>query len=120
MSTTTDLRQGFVNSMNKKMVAEVHVIRRSADGGEVKEFTSFLSQADYKKVYSGIGEGNHYSSGIVFPGVLTGGEVAGHSYRTMMFTLGDDWSSDWGMHFIDSRGVRVATLLVRGGEPVRF
>lgn len=26
MSTTTDLRQGFVNSMNKKMVAEVHVI----------------------------------------------------------------------------------------------
>lgn len=40
MSTTTDLRQGFVNSMNKKMVAEVHVIRRSADGGEVKEFSS--------------------------------------------------------------------------------
>ena len=70
------------------MVAEVHAIRRSADGGEVKEFTSFLSQADYRKVYGGIGEGNHYSSGMVFPGVLTGGEVAGHSYRTMMFTLG--------------------------------
>lgn len=119
MSTTTDLRQGFVNSMNKKMVAEVHVIRRSADGGEVKEFTSFLSQADYKKVYGGIGQGDHYSRGTIFPGVLVGGDVVGYSYQTMMFTLGDDWSSDWGMHFIDSRGVRVATLLVRGGEPVR-
>lgn len=119
MSTTTDLRQGFVNSMNEKMVAEVHMIRRSADGGEVKEFTSFLSQDDYRAVYGGIKESDHYSRGTIFPGVLVGGDVVGHSYQTMMFTLGDDWNSEWGMHFIDSRGVRVATLLVRGGDPVR-
>lgn len=118
MSTTTDLRQGFANSMSGEIVAEVHSIRRSVDG-EVKKFTSFLSQDDYKKVYGGTEQGDHYSRGTIFPGVLVGGDVVGHSYRTMMFTLGDGWDSDWGMHFIDSRGVRVATLLVRGGEPVR-
>lgn len=74
MSTAISLRQGLVSNMSGKMVAEVHSIRRSVDG-EIKDFTSFLSQ--------------------------------------------DDWDSDWGMHFIDSRGVHMATLLVRGGEPVR-
>lgn len=118
MSTAISLRQGLVSNMSGKMVSEVHSIRRSVDG-KVKDFTSFLSQDDYRAVYGGIGESDHYSRGTIFPGVLVGGDVVGHSYQTMMFTLGDDWDSDWGMHFIDSRGVRVATLLVRGSEPVR-
>lgn len=76
MSTTTDLRQGLVSNMSGKMVAEVHSIRRSVDG-EVKDFTSFLSQEDYRAVYGGIGQGDHYSRGTIFPGVLVGGDVVG-------------------------------------------